>query len=238
LAKQIANQKWISIINDIKEDKSMGMEITNNYIYNTIQDMKKSHAAESAQKEVEQAAQESANSGANKAHKSDVAVIYTNSLQNRKQGLADYVRELAKLAPSVDVKAGSTFSSARSGKTLTLSYSILNKMRNDPQTEKDMKDMIKGVEFITNFMDGIYKASGKTLVYQNSFIDQDGKYRCCSRVVDKRSLTMSSKLRQARKKNAQKLIDKSRQNAQKKRKELQKKSALKRTATRRVDIKL
>ena len=87
MAKQIANQKWISIINDIKEDKSMGMEITNNYIYNTIQDMKKSHAAESAQKEVEQAAQESANSGANKAHKSDVAVIYTNSLQNRNRAV-------------------------------------------------------------------------------------------------------------------------------------------------------
>ncbi len=45
MAKQIANQKWISIINDIKEDKSMGMEITNNYIYNTIQDMKKRQKA-------------------------------------------------------------------------------------------------------------------------------------------------------------------------------------------------
>lgn len=217
----------------------MGMEITNTYINNVIQDMKKSHAAESAQKETEQAVKESANSGADKAHKSDVAVIYTNSLKNNAQSLADYVRELAKLAPSVDVRAGSTFSSARSGKTLTLSYGILNKMRNDPQTEKDMKEMIKGVEFITKFVDGLYKASGKTLVYRHSFIDKDGKYRCFSRVEDKRSLAMSSKLRQVRKKNAQKLIDKSRQNAQKKRKELQKKSAVKRTETRRrVDIKL
>lgn len=217
----------------------MGMEITNNYIHNTIQDMKKSHTAESTQKGSEQAVKEPANSGANKAHKSDAAVIYTNSLQNKKQDLADYVRELAKLAPSVNVKAGSTFSSARSGKTLTISYGILNKMRNDPQTEKDMKEMIKGVELITKFLDGIYKASGKTLVYQNSFIDQDGKYRCFSHVVDKRSLAMSSKLRQARKKNAQKLINKSREKALKKRKELQKKSALRRTETiRRVDIKL
>ncbi len=217
----------------------MAMEITNNYIYNTIQDMKKNHAAESTQKETEQAAKEPANSGADKAHKSDVAVIYTNSLQNKKQDLADYVRELAKLAPSVSVKAGATFSSARSGKTLTISYGILNKMRNDPQTEKDMKEMIKGVDFITKFMDGIYKASGKTLVYSNSFIDKDGKYRCFSHVVDKRSLTMSSKLRQVRKKNAQKLIDKSREKALKKRKELQKKSAVKRTETRRrVDVKL
>lgn len=217
----------------------MGMEITNNYINNAIQDMKKSHASDSKQKEAEQAVKEPASIGVNKAHKPDVAVIYTNHLQSKKQSLEDYVRELAKLAPSVDVKAGSTFSSARSGKTLTISYGILNKMRNDPQTEKDMKEMIKGVEFITKFTDGLYKASGKTLVYRHSFIDKDGKYRCFSRVEDKRSLTMSSKLRQVRKKNAQKLIDKSRQNAQKKRKELQKKSAVKRTETRkRVDIKL
>ncbi len=170
---------------------------------------------------------------------SNYAIQDMKNLQYPKQGLAAYVRELAKLAPSLDVKAGSTFSSSRGGRTLTLSHGILNKMRHDPQTEKDMKDMIKGVEFITKFMDGIYKASGKTLVFSNSFIDGEGKYRCFSRVVDSRSLAMSGKLRQARKQNAQKLIDKSREKTMKKRKGLQKKSVAKRSVTRSgVDIRL
>lgn len=78
---------------------------------------------------------------------------------SRAENMADYVDELAKLAPSVDVRVGSTFSSARSGKTLTLDPGILNKMRNDPQKEKDMKDMIRGVEFITKFVDGLDRKS-------------------------------------------------------------------------------
>ena len=56
----------------------MAMEITNNYIYNTIQDMKKNHAAESTQKETEQAAKEPANSGADKAQtwQSSIPIAY------------------------------------------------------------------------------------------------------------------------------------------------------------------
>ncbi|MCI9445815.1 MAG: hypothetical protein HFH36_00200 [Lachnospiraceae bacterium] len=148
---------------------------------------------------------------------------------SRAENMADYVDELAKLAPSVDVRVGSTFSSARSGKTLTLDPGILNKMRNDPQKEKDMKDMIRGVEFITKFVDGLYKSSGKTLLYQHSYIDGDGKYRCFSRVVDGRSIKMSGKLRQARKKNSQKLIAKSKEKAARQRKELQERRDAKRT---------
>ena len=147
--------------------------------------------------------------------------VYANSL-NKSQNLADYASELAKLAPSVQVKVGGGFSSARSGKTLTLNPGLLNKMQHDPQMEKDMKEMIKGVEFITKFVDGLYKSSGKTLVYRHSYIDADGKYRCISQVKDGRSYNMSVKLRQERQKNSQKLIARSRQRARKSRKSLQK----------------
>lgn len=168
------------------------------------------------------------------------AADYAGSLR-KAQSLADYANELAKLAPSVQVKVGGTFSSARSGKTLTLNPGLLNKMQHDPQMAKDMKEMIKGVEFITKFMDGLYKSSGKTLVYRHSYIDADGKYRCISRVKDGRSYQMSIKLRQQRQKNSQKLITRSKEKAMRNRKSLQKILQVKRTAKTvgtRVDVKL
>ena len=47
-------------------------------------------------------------------------------------------------------------------------------MQNDPKKEKDMKDLIKGVESATKLMDGIYKASGWSVVYRHSYIDENG----------------------------------------------------------------
>ncbi len=167
-------------------------------------------------------------------------VVHASSLR-KSQSIADYASELAKLAPSVQVKAGGSFFSARSGKTLMLDPGLLNKMQHDPQMAKDMKEMIKGVEFITKFVDGLYKSSGKTLVYRHSYIDADGKYRCISRVKDGRSYNMSVKLRQERQKNSQKLIARSKEKSVQNRKSLQKKSQAKRTAKTvgtRVDVKL
>lgn len=174
------------------------------------------------------AAQDAAkSSAAGSMRKKEAGQAERTTWGSRAETMADYVDELAKLAPSVDVRVGNTFSSARSGKTLTLDPGILNKMRNDAQKEKDMKDMIKGVEFITKFIDGLYKSSGKTLLYRHSYIDGDGKYRCFSRVVDGRSIKMSSKLRQARRKNSQKLTAKLREKAGKQRAELKERTGVK-----------
>lgn len=219
----------------------MAMEITNDYINHALQSMAKGNAANGTEKQTEQMVNESENSRADKRQETDWAVVYASSLK-KSQSLADYARELAKLAPSVQVRVGSTFSSARSGKTLTLDPGILNKMQHDPQKAKDMKEMIKGVEFITKFVDGLYKSSGKTLVYRHSYIDADGRYRCISRVKEGRSYQMSVKLRQERQKNSQKLIARAKEKAVKNRKSLQKKSQAKRTTKMgvgaKVDLKL
>lgn len=129
----------------------------------------------------------------------------------------DYLKKLEKLAPSVELRIGITFSKAGSGKTLTINPALLNKMRNDPEQEKETMELIKGVEFITKFMDGIYKASGKKLVFHHSYIDENGKYRAYSRVVSDDRL--SKKLREERRKNTVKLIEKTRQKAAKRKKE-------------------
>ncbi len=207
----------------------MAMEITSDYISHTIQSMAKDNtkaanrtkAADSIGKDIGQTAKEMEKGRTGHANKADLAAVYTSSVRNQSQRLADYARELAKLAPSVQVKVGTTFSSDRSGKTLTINPGLLNKMMHDPKQAQDTKEMIKGVEFITKFVDGLYKSTGKVLLYRHSYIDADGKYRCFSRVKDVRSEKMSATLRKQRQKNSQNLIAKTKANAVKKRKQVQ-----------------
>lgn len=194
----------------IKEDKAMAMEITGDYISHAMQNMARNNAKAA-----------SCESGADRAQKADWAAVYTSSVREHSQRLADYARELAKLAPSVQVKVGTAFSSDRSGKTLTINPSLLNKMQHDPKQAQDTKEMIKGVEFITKFMDGLYKSTGKVLLYRHSYIDADGKYRCFSRVKDVRGEKMSAALRGQRQKNSQNLIARTKANAAKSRKQIQ-----------------
>lgn len=217
----------------IKEDKAMAMEITGDYISHAMQSMAKTNAKDNAKaangtnmsdnvgREMQQAAKEPESSRAGQAQKADWAAVYTSSVRSQPQSLADYARELAKLAPSVQVKVGTTFPSARSGKTLTINPGLLNKMKHDPKQAQDTKEMIKGVEFITKFMDGLYKSSGKVLLYRHSYIDADGKYRCFSRVKDVRGEKMSAALRGQRQKSSQNLIARTKANAAKSRKQIQ-----------------
>lgn len=180
----------------------MAMEVINNYSGYGAQSMAGSSVANSAKKQEMEKALQTVSSG-------------------KTESMADYLNELAKLAPSVEVRAGITFSKGGSGKTLTISPGLLNRMQNDPEKEKEMKELIKGVEFITKFIDGLYKSSGKTLVYRHSFIDGNGRYYACSYVKNERSNKMSAKLRKARWNNSQKLIAKTKESAAKRKKELQ-----------------
>ncbi|MDE7311895.1 MAG: hypothetical protein K2N87_09845 [Eubacterium sp.] len=135
---------------------------------------------------------------------------------SRRQGMTEYVRELAKLAPSMEVRIGSRFPNSRSGRTLTIHPGLLNKMQHDPQQEQATKEMIQGAEFLNKWLDGLYKATGRTVVFRHSYIDENGKYRVFSHVRNDKSLQMSKKMRVQRQKNAQKLIAKTRAKAAKK----------------------
>lgn len=133
----------------------------------------------------------------------------------QRKNLAEYARELSKLAPSLDVRAGDSFPKSRTGKTLTIHPGLLNKMQHDPEQEKATKEMIAGAEFLTKWLDGLYKATGRTLVYRHSYIDADGKYRAISYVRNDRSIKMCKKLRTQRQQNTKKLIAKTRSKAKK-----------------------
>ncbi|MBD5499418.1 MAG: hypothetical protein HDR11_17005 [Lachnospiraceae bacterium] len=138
----------------------------------------------------------------------------SNMASSKSKSTSDYANELAKLAPSVEFKVGNSFSTAKSGKTLTVNPNLLEKMQNDPEQAKETKELIRGVESATKLMDGIYKASGWTVVYRHSYIDENGKYCAIACVRNDFMLNMSDKLREERKKNSEELIEKAKEKAQ------------------------
>ncbi len=189
----------------------MGMEI--NSAYNNVYE-----SVYAAQKQ--ETAKKQAASG---KETSETASTQKNSKvgNDKAKNAASYAKELAKLVPSVDFKVGNSYSTAKGGKTLTVNPQLLEKMQNDPKKEKDMKDMIKGVESATKLMDGIYKASGWSVVYRHSYIDENGKYSAIACVRNDFMLNMSDKLREERRENSEKLIEKTKEKAAEEEKELE-----------------
>ena len=172
----------------------MAMEITNNYSSYAAQSVAESSTANSAKKKETEKTTETVES-------------------NKGKKTTDYANGLAKLVPSVDFKVGNACSSAKNGKSLTVNPKLLEKMQNDPEKEKDMKDMIKGVESMSRLAEGMAKATGWTIVYQHSYIDENGKYHCRMQTRNDGMLKMSAKMREERKKISEKLFEKTKEKA-------------------------
>ena len=180
----------------------MAMEITNNYSSYAAQSMAGSNAASSTKKkETENTSETTGNS--------------------KSRSTSDYVNELAKLVPSVELKVGNSFSTAKSGKTLTINPQLLEKMQNDPEKEKEMKELIRGVESAVNMLDSVMNASGWSVVFKHDYIDENGKYRQIALVRNDFMLNMSDKLREERKKNSEKLLERAKEKAAEKKEKLE-----------------
>ena len=188
----------------------MAMEITNNYsTYENI------YATQKQQTEKKQAASGKETSETAAAQKNSEAG------NDKAKSVASYVKKLEKLVPSVEFRVGNACLSAQSGKSLTVNPKLLEKMQNDPKTKKDMEDMIKGVESMSKLAENLAKASGWTIVYQHSYIDENGKYHCRMQGRNDGMLKLSDKLREERRRNSEKLIEKSKEKAAEKEKELE-----------------
>lgn len=137
----------------------------------------------------------------------------TNPKNGNAESTADYAGKLAKLVPSVEFKVGYAFSSAEKGRTLTVNPKLLEKMQNNPEKEKEMKELIKGVETMTRLMDSINAASGWTVVYKHSYIDENGKYSSIAYLRNDFMLNMSEELREERRENEEELIEKIKEKA-------------------------
>ena len=153
-------------------------------------------------------------STANSTKKKETEKTTETAGSSKAKKATDYANELAKLVPSVEFRVGNACVSDKSGKSLTVNPKLLEKMQNDPEKEKDMKDMIKGVESMSKMAESIAKATGWTIVYQHSYIDENGKYYCRMQGRNDGMLKLSDKLREERKKNSEKLLEKTKEKAQ------------------------
>ncbi len=188
----------------------MAMEITNNY--NAYENAYSTQKQETAKKQV---------ASRNETTETVAAQKKSTVGNGKAKSTTDYAKKLEKLVPSVEFCVGNACVSDKSGKSLTVNPKLLDKMQNDPEKEKNMKDMIKGVESMSKLAEGIAKATGWTIVYQHSYIDENGKYHCRMQTRNDFMLNMSDKLREERRKNSEKLIEKSKERATEKREELQ-----------------
>lgn len=168
------------------------------------------------------------NSKASSTKKKETGKTVETAGSSKPKSTADYVNELAKLAPSVEFKVGNSFQTAKSGKTLTISPQLLEKMQNDPEKEKEMKEMIKGVESAVNMLESVNKASGWTVVYKHCYIDENGKFSSIAYLRNDFMLNMSDKLREERRKNSEKLIEKTKEKAAEKKEDVEEKNRVKR----------
>ena len=189
----------------------MGMEINSAYnnVYESV------YAAQKQETAKKQAASGKETSETASAQKNSEAG------NDKAKSVAGYAKELEKFVPSVEFRVGNACASAQRGKSLTVNPKLLEKMQNDPKTKKDMEDMIKGVESMSKLAENLAKASGWTIVYQHSYIDENGKYHCRMQGRNDGMLKLSDKLREERRRNSEKLIEKSKEKAAEKEKELE-----------------
>lgn len=181
----------------------MAMEINQNY---------NSYAAQSMAQ----------NNGVNNTKKNEAEKTQQKAESSKSESTAEYAKKLAKLVPSVEFKVGSSYATAKNGKTLTVSPALLQKMQNDPEKEKEMKELIKGVESMTRLSESLNKATGWTTVFRHSYIDENGEYRHIALIRNDFMLNMSDKLREERRKNAEKLLEKQKETASEKKEALEK----------------
>ncbi len=179
----------------------MAMEINANYNSYAAQGMAQSNAVNDAKKKEAEKTQQKA--------------------ESKEESMAEYAKKLAKLVPSVEFKVGNSYATAKNGKTLTVSPALLEKMRNDPEKEKEMKELIKGVESMTRLSESLNKATGWTTVFRHSYIDENGEYRHIALIRNDFMLNMSDKLREERRENAEKLLEKQKETAAEKKEELE-----------------
>lgn len=150
-------------------------------------------------------------SAACNAKKKETGKIQDTAVENKAKNTESYAKELAKLVPSVKFNVGYSLSSAKSGKTLTVNPKLLEKMQNDPEQEKETKELIKGVESAMRLIESLNKATGWTVVYKHSYIDENGKYHSIGHYRNDFMLNLSDKLRKERQENTKKLLEKSKE---------------------------
>lgn len=167
----------------------------------------------------------------NSTKKKDAGKTKETSLNRTSQSTSNYVDELQKLVPSAQLRAGSSFAGDKNGITLTVNPSLLEEMQNNPEKEKEMKELIKGVESAVSMLNNVCNASGWTVVFKHCYIDENGKFCSVALLRNDYMLNLSKELREEREENSKKLIEKNKERAAEMKEELDEKLAQKKEET-------
>lgn len=152
------------------------------------------------------AAQKQENAKKNENSKMDETQNNSGTESSKVKSTAQYMKGLEKLAPSVEFRVGNSYAADKSGKTLTINPKLLEQMQSDPAMEKKMKELIQGVEKMTQWRENMCRASGRVVVYRHSYIDANGQYCATAMTIKKDEL--NEKLRkQAEEISSKKLGD-------------------------------
>ncbi len=158
-------------------------------------------------------------SAANGTKKKETEKTQETTGNSKSKSTTDYANELAKLVPSAEFRIGNSYSTEKTGITLTVSPKLLEKMQHDPETEKEMKELIRGVETKNKLAEKWNKMTGTTTVFCHDWIDENGKFYSFSQTV--REDKLNKKLRREAQENTKKLIEKTKEKAAEKKEKLE-----------------
>lgn len=168
-----------------------------------------------------------------------MAMKITNNYDNftlynaAKESTQSYLRRLQRQVPYLKLGVGCGLSKVGNTKVnaLNINPGLLNQMQNNPEKEQEYIQRLKDIQFAVRMADSYHKSTGSKVIYRYCYLDGDGKYYTCA--YSKKEDKISGRLREERRKNAEKLIKRTRAKAISKRKALQKSSV-----GSRVDLRL
>ncbi len=184
----------------------MAMEITNSYANYMAQSMAEggSVAAGSTKKKEAEKAAETAQSG-------------------KAESMQDYLKKLQKQVPYMTLEIGSSLSMNKDKRAgvLTVNPKLLERMRNDPEAEKEFTQRMKDIERAERTVTAYYNALGGCVERTSHwYMDENGK--SCHFAYTVRDDKLNKKIREEAKKSSEKFIERTREKAAEKKKELKK----------------
>lgn len=134
----------------------------------------------------------------------------------------EYLKDLQEKVSYIKLQSGYGIDTKNDGKVniVDINPKFIETMRNDPEKEKEYTQRLKDIESAQKLLDSYMKMQGFTTKISHWYIDENGK--TCHFGYHVREDKLSPKLREERRKNAENLIERTKEKAAKKKKELDK----------------
>ncbi len=139
--------------------------------------------------------------------------------KSRAESNEEYLEMLNRKFPELKIETGSFLSIQNDHKiSFKIHPALLEKMRNDPEQEKETMELLKGAVQARKLIEALHKATGHEYVFSHDYVDENGKFHHTSLSVSKNPI--NEKMRKKAQEDTEKRINASIKKARIKRKEL------------------